>query len=286
MPQHDITHIDAWEKVASYDDGNNIFTLAQEAGELIIASRTSHLAGPAVMSYGGIATRERCFAPGLKGTNIFEIDFVDYTNDGDYVNTYMTAIGHPSDHEDPMFGLYLMGWGITIGHRKGFVGGIDHEDRQHAVQFHFDHYSKWGFGSCMNRQISSDDARRYPRFTQAELIDRLDDIYAGTVTPYRSMDDATILSARHYRPDEERAGPLSSLCEHSWGHRYGLMLSDNGNTFSWLLDGHVIDSHDITGYFDIGSDDFADGVFISIGGGAGFRSNRWRFANPRVSSLR
>ena len=76
--------------------------------------------------------------------------------------------------------------------------------------------------------ISSDDVQTYPRFTQAELIALLDEIYAGTATPYRSMDDATILSARHYRIDE----------------------ASTGN---------------------------------SIGGGAGFRSNRWRFANPGIS---
>jgi len=71
-----------------------------------------------VMSYGVVATRERHGAPGLKGTLIFEVDFVGYTNDGEYLNKYMSAIGQPSDHEDPIFGLYLMGWGITIGNLK------------------------------------------------------------------------------------------------------------------------------------------------------------------------
>jgi hypothetical protein len=61
------------------------------------------------------------------------------------------------------------------------------------------------------------------------------------------------------------------------------MLSDDGNTFSWLLGGKVMDSCDITGYFRSSTDDFADGVHISIGGGAGFRKNLWRFANPRLT---
>lgn len=290
----DLTDANAWEKLQSgafTESGANRYRLTQEQAGFVIESETTRPEGPGVISYGVIATRERHGAPGLKGTLIFEVDFVEYTNNGEYLNKYMSAIGQPSDHEDPIFGNYLMGWGITIGNLKGFVTGMDDGDRKRAVQFHFDGYSKWGFGSCMNRQISTQDQQKYPRFTQKELMERLADYFAGKetyedavrrMTPYRSMDDATVLSARHYPLDEGGTGGGGVIQGRSWGHRYGIMLSDDGNTFSWLLDGKVMDSCDITGYFSSSTDDFADGVYISIGGGAGFRKNLWRFANPRL----
>jgi len=69
------------------------------------------------------------------------------------------------------------------------------------------------------------------------------------------------------------------------------MLSDDANTCSWTLDGKVMDSCDITGYFSSSTDDFADGVYISVGGGAGFRKNLWRcatamrYCQPRAWTL-
>ena len=284
----DLTDTNAWEVPARWPGAR----LTQEKAGFVIESETTQPEGPGVISYGVIATRERHGAPGLRGTLIFEVDFVDYTNNAEYLNKYMSAIGQPSDHEDPVFGLYLMGWGITIGNLKGFVTGMDDGDRKRAVQFHFDSYSKWGFGSCMNRQISTQDQQKYPRFTQKELMESTKDYFAGKETyeawarrvmPYRSMNDSTALSARHYPLDKSGTGSSGVIQGRSWGHRYGIMLSDDGNTFSWLLDGKVMDSCDITGYFSSSTDDFADGVYISIGGGAGFRKNLWQFANPRLT---
>jgi len=289
----DLTSINAWEQLQSYQSEVNHYRMVQEEGGFGIESETTVPEGPAVMSYGVVATRERHGTPGLRGTLVFEVDFVEYTNDGEYLNKYMSAIGQPSDHEDPLFGLYLMGWGITIGNRRGFVGGMEDGDHQRAVQFHFDGYSKWGFGSCMCRQISTQDQQDYPRFTQTELMESTQDCFAGKETyaewarrvmPYRSMNDATVLCARHYPLDENGTGSPGVIQGCSWGHRYGVMLSDNGNTFAWLLDGKVMDSYDITGYFSSSTDDFCEGVYISIGGGAGFRKNLWRFANPRIGT--
>ena len=292
----DLTSINAWQTLqegAFAESDSNHFRLVQEERGFAIESETTAPEGPGVMSYGVVATRERHGAPGLKGTLIFEVDFVEYSNDGEYLNKYMSAIGQPSDHEDPIFGLYLMGWGITIGNLKGFVTGMDDGDRRRAVQFHFDGYSKWGFGSTMCRQISTQDQQDYPRFTQTELMESTQDCFAGKETyaewarrvmPYRSMNDATVLCARHYPLDENGTGSPGVIQGCSWGHRYGVMLSDNGNTFAWLLDGKVMDSYDITGYFSSSTDDFCEGVYISIGGGAGFRKNLWRFTNPRIAT--
>lgn len=276
--------LDQWEKVPRFVemDKLNSFSMKRDHDDLLIESETTRPEGPAVMSYGVITTRGRHLNPGLKGINIFEVDFRDYTNNDVYLNKYMTGIGHKSDVEDPFFGLYLMGWGLTIGNVRGFVGGKDDADRKRAVQFHFDHYSRWGFGSCMNRQISAEDIAQLPRFTQEELLKHLEDIYRGKVTPYRSMDDATVLSGRHYHIDGRSVSNFAGIRGSSSGHRYGIMLSDGGNTFSWMLDGTVMDSYDITGYFGSSTDDFAEGAYISIGGGAGFQKNLWRFANPKI----
>ena len=290
-----LTNVSAWEKLAAgpfSETAVNAYSLTQERDGLAIAAETRQPQGPGVIAYGVIATRERHGAPGVKGTLIFEVDFVEYTNNGEYLNKYMSAIGQPSDHEDPIYGLYLMGWGITIGNIKGFVTGIDDGDRKRAVQFHFDHYSKKGCFSTLCRQISTQDRQKYPRFTQTELMKVQADYLAGKETledlvrrvfPYRSMDDATALSARHYPLAKGGGGNLGGIRgDRSWGHRFGIMLSNDGNTFSWLLDGKVMDSADISGYFSSSTDVFAEGVFISIGGGAGFRKNRWRFANPQI----
>jgi len=286
----ELADANAWEKLQSgafAETESNRYRLAQEKAGFVIQSETTSAEGPGVMSYGVIATRERHGTPGLKGTLLFEVDFVDYTNNGEYLNKYMSAIGQPSDHEDPIFGNYLMGWGITIGNIKGFVTGMDDGDRKRAVQFHFDGYSKKGFFSTLCRQISTLDQQNYPRFTQTELMESGKDYFAGKetfddwvrrVVPYRSMDDATALYSRHWPSGQgSKEGPDIVR------GRFGIMLSNDGNTFSWLLDGKVMDSCDISGYFSSSTDDFADGVYISIGGGAGFRKNLWRFANPRLT---
>lgn len=294
---NDLTSIDKWERVAGYESDFNHYSLKQKDAGLIIEFEATQPEGPGVMSYGAITTRERHGTPGLKGTLIFEVDLVDYTNNGEYINKYMSAIGQGSDHEDPIFGLYLMGWGITIGNLQGFVGGMENfldGDRKRAVQFHFDIYSKMGAFGTMNRQISTQDQQDYPKFDQTELMESGQDFFAGKetyedwvrrVTPYRSRTDATVLYSRHYpfaKPGDRHDGGIRG--DRIWGHRYGIMLSNDGNTFSWLLDGMVMDSCDITGYFSSSTDDFADGVYISIGAGTGFRKNLWRFANPQLKN--
>lgn len=45
----------------------------------------------------------------------------------------MKSNGDAADREDPLWGLYLLGWCITIGNVPGFVGGIDETDRKDAL---------------------------------------------------------------------------------------------------------------------------------------------------------
>lgn len=285
----DLSDVTSWEKLQSgpfAETESNRYRLTQEQAGFVIESETTLPEGPGVISYAVVATRERHGTPGLKGTLVFEVDLVDYLNNGEYLNKYMSAIGQPSDHEDPVFGNYLMGWGITIGNIRGFVTGMDDGDRKRAVQFHFDGYSRRGFFSTLCRQISTQDQQEYRRFTQTELMESLKDYFAGKetyedavrrVVPYRSMDDATALYSRHWPAAEggtEGPGVVRG--------RFGIMLSNDGNTLSWLLDGKVMESCDITGYFDSSTDDFSEGVYVTVGAGAGFRKNSWRFAKPRL----
>ena len=280
-----LADISQWETVEFYERGGlNKFSLEQVDGDMVIESETVRPEGPKAMSYGVIATRERNFAPHLKGTNIFEVDFVEYSNNGEYINKYMTKLGNAGDREDPVFGLYLMGWCITIGNIQRLAGGIDDAERNRAVQFHFDHRSKIT-ESVMNRQISREDLKAFPKFKRPEDVVRYwEDIAAGRrqPSPYRSRNDSTILFARQYGIDESGAGDLAGIGKRSWGHRYGVMLSDDGNTFSWMLDGKVMDTHDITGYFSSSTDDFANGAYVTLGGGGSYRKNLWRFRNPCV----
>jgi hypothetical protein len=37
-------------------------------------------------------------------------------------------------------------------------------------------------------------------------------------------------------------------------------------------------------YFSSSTDDFAEGVYITVGAGAGFRKNLWRFANAQIKT--
>ena len=46
----------------------------------------------------------------------------EYVHSGEFINKYLTINGAPCDVEDPVGGLYLMGWGMTLGNFKGFVG--------------------------------------------------------------------------------------------------------------------------------------------------------------------
>ena len=68
-----------------------------------------------------------------------------------------------------------------------------------------------------------------------------------------------------------------------WGHRYGLLLIDDGNTLSWLMDGKIMDTVDISGFFSSSPDCITDGAFATIVGGASYQHNVWSVSDFCIS---
>ena len=64
--------------------------------------------------------------------------------------------------------------------------------------------------------------------------------------------------------------------------RWGLYLTDDANTVYWTLDGQVMDSGDITGYFSSSSESVREGAFLSVMGVAQFESNTWKMDDLEI----
>ena len=268
-----------WTVLERYQSAYNRSLVRCEGGYAILEAETTHPAGPGVMSFGGFATKEKYFNPGLSGTNIFEISLIDYTYSGDCLNKYMTILGASSEVEDPVAGLYLMGWGITIGNFTGFIGSEKDRSRDRAVQFHFDGFSKMGLYSFVNRSIIPEDIEEYPRPNNEDYTKTVVDTIDGHKVPYISRDDATILGVRHH-PSGTKGN--SGIEGDSSGHRYGIQFSDDGKAISWMLDGKIMDTHDITGYFSSVPGTLDHGLYISIGAGGSYQRNLWTFDDAKV----
>ena len=67
-----------------------------------------------------------------------------------------------------------------------------------------------------------------------------------------------------------------------WGHRYGLVLTDDGKTLSWTLDGRAMDTVDISGYFGSSPGCVADGAYAFIGHGGGFRRSKITLSDVKI----
>ena len=269
-----------WTLLERYHSPYNKTQVRCEEGYAVLEAETTHPPGPVVLTNAGFATKEKYFNPGLSGTNIFEISFIDHTHSGDFLNKYWSIDGGRSSVEDPVVGRYLMGWGITIGNYTGFVGLKKGRSKDRAVQFHFDEMSKIGLYSYLCRAIVPGDEKKYPSLDRKKLpriMANSGDDYP--TYPYRSRDDCTVLEVRHH-PVGTRGD--SGIEGDSSGHRYGIKLSDDGNSISWMLDGKVMDTYDITGYFSSSPGILDDGLYISIGANASYQRSVWRFDDASV----
>lgn len=237
-----------------------------EGGYAVVKATTTMPAGPAVFAYGGIYTRNRQFNPGLSGTNIFEVTLVDYTPGGEYLNRWLTLDGYPRDDEDPISGRYLTGWALTVGSFPGFVLGKEDENKDRAVQMHFDWYSKFGLAVSVTRTIVPGDEKNYHELDPK--TDNVQDLRA----PFIARPCLTVALRRH--PTVKGDNPL--------GHRYALCLTDDGNTVSWMLDGKVMDSADISGYFQSSPQAVQNGAYASISMGGSYQSNVWKHSDARI----
>tara|TARA_Y100000588_G_scaffold388180_1_gene487797 strand:+ start:486 stop:1445 length:960 start_codon:yes stop_codon:yes gene_type:complete len=237
-----------------------------EGGCASVEATTTRPAGPAVMAYGGLVTKDKQFAPGLQGTSLLEIVLSDYVSDGEYLNKWLTYYGNPGDVEDPVGGRYEMGWGLAIGSFGGFMTGREEGVKDRAVQLHFDGWSKYGWTSILCRNIVPGDEAKYPGF------DSKTETYVAKPKPFIAQPCVILASGLDLKAG--RSG--------SFGHRYGLGLSDNANTVFWTLNGQVMDRVDITGFFGSEPAAMKDGAYASICMGGSYQRNVWRYSEARI----
>lgn len=240
-------------------------------------AQTSSPAGPGVMGYCGFATRNRQFNAHLAGTNLLELTLQDYTHAGPFLNKYLTADGAASDHEDPFSGNYLMGFCLAIGTFRGLVGSGPVSSSMpvetltdRVVQVHFDWYSKAGLWICLNRNVVAGDKENFRTWGTDEDKEEWRTTHAIECPVVTGPGNSVSLAHRQLGVNT------------GWGHRYGLLLSDDGNTLSWRLDGKVMDTVDISGFFSSSPGCVADGAYATIAGGASYQHNVWTVADLQI----
>lgn len=241
----------------------------------------------------GICTREKQFNPGLKGTNGVEVTFMGHTQQGEPHNYQ-----HPEHIGNPLGGPYIAGMCLTIANYPGpIVPDMDadvqaeHEQNvgerdesgfrgvykaigkrrsaRRGVQIHFDFMEIWGLDYFFCRDILPEDYGKYPEW----------DVHLDTIEELMAQGQYVggapfVLAGRHHRPDQT---------DHPLGRRYGLYLTDDGNTVSWTLDGKIMDTVDISGFFTSDPECVGDGAYISLSG-AGYQPHLWMFDDLKVYS--
>ena len=271
--QFDTTRWIKWKGEARTENGYGLFDAVTTPGE---------------WGDGGISTREKQFNPGLKGTNGAEVTFVGHAQLGELPNKK----DHPEHIGNPLAGPYVTGMCLTISNYRGpivpdFEGdpeSIDAEpvdsdlvsgyrasgkspSRRRGVQIHFDWMNKWELDYFLCRSIIPGDYEKY-----SEWDVRLDSLEEYMAKGQFIGGACFALAARHYSPDQT-VNPL--------GRRYGLYLTDDGNTVSWTLDGKLMDTVDISGYFNSTPESVSDGAYVSLSG-AGYQPHIWKVDDVEI----
>jgi hypothetical protein len=244
----------------------------------------------------GICTREKQFNPGLKGRNGAEVTFVGHTQ-GTYELTPHNQ-DHPEHIGDPLSGRYITGMCLTISNYHGPIipdweedGESDDDEPippdlvssyrasgkrrsgRRGVQIHFDWMSKWGLVYYLCRSILPEDYGKYPERYSSKSSMQLDSLEEFIGKGQYVGGAVFVLAARH--SPGQAVNPL--------GRRYGLYLTDDGNTVSWTLDGKIMDTVDISGFFTSDPECVGDGAYISLSG-AGYQPHLWMFDDLKVYS--
>lgn len=218
--------------------------------------------GPGEYSFGGFATKEKHFKPGLTGTNGVEITVAGFSHEK-----------YPEELNKP--GQLVQAWSLTIGSWQGLVG--DNKEKDRGVQLHFDLLRDDGLYVYLVRGLLPTDFGKYPQdaygredsgslSAEEKRARHVETAEAGGV--YITA-PCLALATRIYRTDEQ----IEALLERR--HRYGLYLTNDANTLYWTLDDQVMDVIDITGYFSTNSESVRDGAFLTISGFGGFQRNTW-----------
>ncbi|HCN09749.1 MAG TPA: hypothetical protein DIT01_17630 [Lentisphaeria bacterium] len=247
------------------------------------------VAAPGEWGDASICTRGKQFNPGLQGTNGAEVTFVGHTQ-GSYGSAPHNQ-DHPEHIGNPLSGPYITGMCLTIANYHGPIVPHDGEaqpeitdDEQidsdlmsgyrasgtrpsarRGVQIHFDWMHTWGLDYFLCRDLLPEDYGKYPEWNVH--LDTLEEIMAQgqfvAGAPFA-------LVGRHYHPDQVN-NPL--------GRRYGLYLTDDGNAVSWTLDGKIMDTVAIPGFFT--PESVRDGAYVSIAG-AGYQPHFWMIDDVEI----
>ena len=220
--------------------------------------------GPADIAFGGYATTQRSFHPGLAGTNGVEITLHDLSHERE--------LAEQPEGVDPVL---IHAWSLTVGSWHGLVGGQGEKDR--GVQLHFDLLRPDGLFVYLVRGIVPEDFDRFPKDGFGEGAENLSgqelrelhekEIAHGGV--FISI-PTLILACKVYRTEQEISEMLGRT------RRWGLYLTDDANTIYWTLDGEVMDSVDISGYFSSSPESVVDGAFLTVMGVGSAYLNTWR----------
>ena len=228
---------------------------------------------PPDVAVGGFATTERVFNPGLTGTNGVEITLVDFSHEGDH-----------SEELEPGEMRLIQAWGLTVGNRQGQLGGKTDGAKYRGVQLHFDLILPNGLYVYLVRGLVPEDFDQYPRdgygpggptdISEKERRQLHEDaVEQGEVF---ISQPCLSLSHRVYRSEQEIQDIIGRP------RRWGLYLTDDANTVYWTLDGQVMDSADITGYFSSSPESVRDGAFLSVMGVGLFERNTWKMDDLEI----
>ena len=233
---------------------------------------------PHQLAVGGFATTERVFNPGLSGTNGVEITVAGFSHEGDHseFRTFETEKAGQL--------RLVQAWSLTIGNRQGPTGGKADEEKDRGVQLHFDLILPSGLYVYLVRDLVPGDFDNYPRdgyvpggptdLSERERRQLHEDAVeqGGAFVTF----DCVALASRVYRSEQEINQILGS------SRRWGLYLTDDANTVYWTLDGQVMDTSDVSGYFSSSPESVRDGAFLSVMGVGLFERNTWEMDDLEI----
>ena len=224
---------------------------------------------------GGFGTTERVFNPGLSGTNGVEITMAGFSHEGETT---------------PLYSIYeeitlIQAWPLTLGSFHGQIGNQPDEQKDRGVQLHFDLLPPNGLYVYLVRGLVPEDFDKYPRdgygpggptdISKKERRQLHEDLVAKAGEVFISQ-PCLSLSHRVYRSEQEIQDIIGRP------RRWGLYLTDDANTVYWTLDGQVMDSADITGYFSSSPESVGEGAFLSVVGVGGFERNTWKMDDLEI----
>ena len=217
--------------------------------------------GPRGMVSACAATLQGVITPGPAGAGLFEIRLASYEHEGEKVNCWLDAYGRTSDVDLPSEGQLEMRWGIALGTTPGMVHTKRPMPTDRVVQVRFDWWTRRGLVVFLGRNLLAGERSHYRRWNP-----RRKPLDGSLQAPFRDG-HFLVLCARFFSHDELR--PL--------GHGYGLGLAHDGQELHWTLDGRVVDTVRVEGFWGSSPNGDVGGLRASIVGMSCYRRNIWRF---------